>query len=81
LNQESLTTQVQKKLQAKFNSPKDFIEFGSPRGDNRHFVLEIHSESFRGLSRLQRHQMVYGLLDDLIQTGKIHALQLKLKEL
>ena len=41
-----------------------------------HFSLTIVSESFKGQSRIRRHQAVYALLADLIP-GRIHALQLR----
>ncbi len=40
-----------------------------------HFSLTLVSESFKGQSRIRRHQAVYALLADLIP-GRIHALQL-----
>ena len=41
-----------------------------------HFSLTVVSESFKGQSRVRRHQAVYALLADLIP-GRIHALQLR----
>ena len=41
-----------------------------------HFSLTVVSESFKGQSRIRRHQAVYALLADLIP-GRIHALQLR----
>ena len=41
-----------------------------------HFSLTVVSESFKGLSRVRRHQAVYSLLADLIPE-RIHALQLR----
>ena len=41
-----------------------------------HFSLTVVSESFKGQSRVRRHQAVYSLLADLIP-GRIHALQLR----
>lgn len=40
-----------------------------------HFSVTLVSESFKGQSRVRRHQAVYALLADLIP-GRIHALQL-----
>lgn len=81
MNQEKLTTLVLQRIQSNFQDPSDIINFSSPRNDGRHFLLEIKSNQFEGLSRIQRHQMVYEILDDLLTTGKIHALQLKLHTL
>ena len=41
-----------------------------------HFSLTVVSESFKGQSRVRRHQAVYSLLADLIPE-RIHALQLR----
>ena len=41
-----------------------------------HFSLTVVSESFKGQTRITRHQAVYALLADLIP-GRIHALQLR----
>ncbi len=38
-----------------------------------HYNLSIVSNAFIGTSRIKRHQMIYALLSDLMQT-KIHAL-------
>ena len=40
-----------------------------------HFDVRIVSDSFDGLSRLQRHRSVYAALDDLLQSD-IHALRI-----
>jgi BolA protein len=41
--------------------------------DGGHYELNIISNAFIGTSRIKRHQMIYALLSDLMQT-KIHAL-------
>ena len=43
-------------------------------GKESHFKATIVSTHFAGLRLVQRHQKVYGLLDDLLSPGKIHAL-------
>ena len=50
---------------------------GSPGTGNSHFELHLVSERFAGLSRVQRHKLVYGLLAEEM-AGPIHALQLTL---
>jgi BolA protein len=42
-----------------------------------HFTVLAVSSSFSGLSRVQRHQRVYAVLDDLMKHD-IHALSLRL---
>ena len=45
------------------------------RDGRGHFRVRIVSDDFRGLRTLQRHQLVYRSLDDLMQTD-IHALSI-----
>lgn len=43
-----------------------------PEGES-HFRVTIVAEAFAGKSRIERHRMVFGALDDLLRTD-IHAL-------
>lgn len=45
-------------------------------GDGDHFAAEVVSESFRGKSRVQQHQMVYEALQGNMG-GVLHALALQ----
>ncbi|MEF2550598.1 BolA family transcriptional regulator [Aurantimonas sp. A2-1-M11] len=45
-------------------------------GDGDHYAAEIVSESFRGKSRVQQHQMVYNALQGNMG-GELHALALQ----
>ncbi len=45
-------------------------------GDGDHFAAEVVSESFRGKSRVQQHQMVYEALKGNMG-GALHALALQ----
>jgi acid stress-induced BolA-like protein IbaG/YrbA len=45
-------------------------------GDGQHFEALIVSEAFRGKSRVQRHQLVYGALGDRMRE-EIHALSMQ----
>ena len=45
-------------------------------GDGHHFEAVIVSEAFRGKSRVQRHQIVYGALGDRMRE-EIHALSMQ----
>ena len=45
-------------------------------GDGQHFEAVIVSEIFRGKSRVQRHQLVYGALGDRMRE-EIHALSMQ----
>lgn len=44
-------------------------------GDGDHYAAEVVSESFRGMSRVQQHQMVYEALGGRMG-DVLHALQL-----
>lgn len=46
------------------------------RGGGGHFALTLVSPQFAGLSPIQRHQLVYAALGDLMQR-EIHALSLR----
>ena len=45
-------------------------------GDGAHFDAVIVSPAFEGLSRIRRHQLVYGTLGERMG-GEIHALSMK----
>ena len=45
-------------------------------GDGDHYAAEVVSESFRGLSRVKQHQMVYNALQGNMG-GVLHALALQ----
>jgi stress-induced morphogen len=45
-------------------------------GTGDHFRVEVVSERFEGLSRIEQHQLVYSIFGDEIG-GPIHALSIK----
>lgn len=45
-------------------------------GDGQHFQALIVSSAFEGLSRIKRHQLVYGALGDRMR-AEIHALSMQ----
>ena len=45
-------------------------------GDGQHFQAVIVSTAFAGLSRIKRHQLVYGALGDKMRE-EIHALSMQ----
>lgn len=61
---------------------KGWIEAGLPdstvqcSGDGHHFEAVIVSPAFADKSRIQQHQMVYGVLGDKMEAA-IHALSMK----
>lgn len=72
----NLTSTVTELLEMEF--PKSKITFSDPRNDGKHFDLKIVSAKFEGQSRIQRSQMVYKIINNLIGNGKIHAITMKL---
>ncbi|MFZ2989393.1 BolA family protein [Ideonella sp.] len=60
----------------------DYIEAGlacehlEVQGDGQHFYATIVSAEFDGLSRVRRHQRVYGALGERMR-AEIHALSMK----
>ncbi len=46
-------------------------------GDGSKFEARVVSDAFEGLSTLNRHKMVYAVLDEHIKSGAIHALTIK----
>ncbi|MCE2474432.1 MAG: BolA family transcriptional regulator [Rhodospirillales bacterium] len=46
------------------------------RGDGDHYAAHVVSEAFRGKSRVEQHQMVYGALQGRMG-GVLHALALQ----
>ena len=61
---------------------RQYIEQGLPcehvevAGDGQHFEAVIVSAEFRGRSKVQQHQLVYGALGDRMRE-EIHALSMQ----
>ena len=55
------------------------IEFDdlSVEGSESKYTVRIISNVFKGKSTIERHKMIYALLDGYIKTGEIHALTIK----
>jgi BolA family transcriptional regulator, general stress-responsive regulator len=49
---------------------------GWREGGETHFRLDVVSEAFEGKSRVERHRLVNGLLDEAFRRG-LHALALR----
>jgi len=56
--------------------PDAQIKINDLAGDGDHYSAEVVSESFRGLSRVKQHQMVYNALQGNMG-GVLHALALQ----
>ena len=55
------------------DSEKHHGHAGARPGGQTHYSVVVESERFRGMGKVQRHQMIYGLLADEFKDG-LHAL-------
>ena len=69
-----LENKIKKILENKIKKSKIFIH--DMTGNNDHFNLLVISDTFKNLTLIEQHKIVYKALDALI-TKEIHALQLK----
>ena len=46
-------------------------------GSEAKYEVKIVSDEFEGKTIIQRHKIIYALLDTYIKTGEIHALTIK----
>ena len=53
------------------------IDFHDEKWDGKHFYLDITSEKFIWVSRIQQSKLVYACLDEFMKTWLIHALRMK----
>lgn len=56
--------------------PDAIVTISDLRGDGDHYAAYIVSESFRGKSRVQQHQMVYAAMQGKMGT-ELHALAIQ----
>ncbi len=56
--------------------PDASVEIRDLAGDGDHYAATVISESFRGKTRVQQHQMVYSALQGQMG-GQLHALALQ----
>ncbi|MCO5132846.1 MAG: BolA family transcriptional regulator [Phyllobacteriaceae bacterium] len=56
--------------------PDAMVKITDLAGDGDHYAAEVVSESFRGLTRVKQHQMVYEALQGNMG-GVLHALALQ----
>lgn len=48
--------------------------------DGNRALVQVTSAQFNGLSRVKKHQLVYGCIEDLIQSGQLHAVTIQAQE-
>ena len=66
-------TEIETMIKAKI--PDARIELKDLAGDNDHWAAHVVSPSFKGMSRVQQHQLVYDALGGRMG-GVLHALAL-----
>jgi|TARA_B100000401_G_scaffold379141_1_gene280348 acid stress-induced BolA-like protein IbaG/YrbA len=49
----------------------------SVSGSEAKYTVEIASDMFLGKNTIDRHKIIYALLDEYIKSGEIHALTIK----
>jgi BolA protein len=54
------------------------LHVGHNHGGGSHYTLHIIDDKFVGLSRLERHRLIYDILQQHLSSNKIHALAMKL---
>ena len=61
------------------NFPEADIEIIDTAGDNNHYSATVIAKEFRGLSRVEQHQLVYKALAGTMEgnNGILHALALQ----
>ena len=73
LNMPMAAAEIQRRIKAAL--PDATVEIRDLAGDGDHYAATVISESFRGKSRVQQHQMVYAALKGNMG-GVLHALAL-----
>ncbi|MBM3568368.1 MAG: BolA family transcriptional regulator [Alphaproteobacteria bacterium] len=66
------------RLEIEDDSNRHHGHAGSHPSGETHFTVRVVSEKFRGLGRVARQRLVYGLLKDEL-TERVHALALETK--
>lgn len=55
------------------------LEIIDARGDSRHLIINITSNSFANLSIINKHKLVYKELDGYFKRDEIHAVNINAK--
>jgi len=67
--------ELKKRLEAL--GPETQVEVRDLTGTQDHYEALVVSASFEGKMTIERHRMVYGLLQDEMDSGEVHALSLR----
>jgi len=57
--------------------PSAKVQVEDPNQDGQHFAAIVVAEQFEWLSMINQHKLVYVAIQEHLDTGAIHALQLK----
>lgn len=57
--------------------PNARVQVEDPNHDGQHFAAIVVAEQFEGLSMIKQHKLVYSAIQEHLDSGAIHALQLK----
>ena len=74
LTAEQITEMIKKQI------PDAQVEIADLKGDNNHYHAKIQSESFKGLSKIKQHKLVYKALGKHMGST-LHALMLTTTEI
>lgn len=70
----SLQQKIVDQLQAKFSGANITVKV-----EGNHAILQIIGDQFEGCAPVKRQQLVYGCINDLIQSGELHAVSIHTK--
>ena len=57
--------------------PNARVQVEDPNHDGQHFAAIVVADQFEGLSMIKQHKLVYGAIQNHLDSGAVHALQLK----
>ncbi len=57
--------------------PGAYVRVDDPMQDGQHFAATVVAEQFEGLTMLKQHRLVNEALQEYIDSGAVHAMQLK----
>jgi acid stress-induced BolA-like protein IbaG/YrbA len=57
--------------------PNARVQVEDPNHDGQHFTAIVVAEQFEDLSMIKQHKLVYSAIQEHLDSGAIHALQLK----
>ncbi len=70
--------QVKQRLEETY--PESFVDVTDMTGTHDHYSVYIASDTFKGMSRIQRHKHVMAAFDSELKSGEVHALTIRTDE-